>query len=37
MTISAEKLSRLIGTNMPALIDVRTDEDFADRRLSPRR
>jgi rhodanese-related sulfurtransferase len=30
-TISPEKLSRLIGTaNTPALIDVRTDEDFAD-------
>ena len=36
-TISAEKLSRLIGTaKMPALIDVRTDEDFtADPRLIP--
>jgi len=36
-TISPDKLSRLIGTaNMPALIDVRTDEDFAaDRRLIP--
>jgi rhodanese-related sulfurtransferase len=29
-TISIDKLSRLIGTpNCPALIDVRTDEDFA--------
>jgi rhodanese-related sulfurtransferase len=36
-TISPEKLSRLIGTaNTPALIDVRTDEDFAaDPRLVP--
>ena len=36
-TISPEKLSRLIGTaNAPALIDVRTDEDFAaDPRLIP--
>jgi rhodanese-related sulfurtransferase len=36
-TISPDKLSRLIGTaNMPALIDVRTDEDFAaDPRLIP--
>jgi rhodanese-related sulfurtransferase len=36
-TISADKLSRLIGTaKAPALIDVRTDEDFAgDRRLIP--
>ena len=36
-TISADKLSRLIGTaNAPALIDVRTDEDFAaDPRLIP--
>jgi rhodanese-related sulfurtransferase len=36
-TISPEKLSRLIGTaHMPALIDVRTDEDFAaDPRLIP--
>ena len=36
-TISPDKLSRLIGTaNMPALIDVRTDEDFAaDQRLIP--
>jgi rhodanese-related sulfurtransferase len=36
-TISPEKLSRLIGTaNTPALIDVRTDEDFAaDPRLLP--
>jgi rhodanese-related sulfurtransferase len=36
-TISPEKLSRLIGTaNTPALIDVRTDEDFAaDPRLIP--
>ena len=36
-TISADKLSRLIGTaNTPALIDVRTDEDFAaDPRLIP--
>ncbi len=35
--ISPEKLSRLIGTaNTPALIDVRTDEDFAaDPRLLP--
>jgi rhodanese-related sulfurtransferase len=30
-TISPEKLSRLIGTaNAPALIDVRTEKDFAD-------
>ena len=30
-TISPEKLARLIGTaNAPALIDVRTDKDFAD-------
>ena len=30
LAISAEKLSRLIGTpNAPALIDVRTEEDFA--------
>jgi rhodanese-related sulfurtransferase len=29
--ISPDKLARLIGTaNLPALIDVRTDEDFAD-------
>lgn len=36
-TISPDKLSRLIGTaNTPALIDVRTDEDFtADPRLIP--
>jgi rhodanese-related sulfurtransferase len=36
-TISPEKLARLIGTaNTPALIDVRTDEDFAaDPRLIP--
>ena len=36
-TISPDKLARLIGTaNMPALIDVRTDEDFAaDQRLIP--
>src|SRR6202045_5098418 len=36
-TISPDKLARLIGTpNMPALIDVRTDEDFAaDPRLIP--
>jgi rhodanese-related sulfurtransferase len=36
-TISSDKLSRLIGTaNTPALIDVRTDEDFvADPRLIP--
>src|SRR3954463_9882885 len=36
-TISAEKLSRLIGTaNVPTLIDVRTAEDFAaDQRLIP--
>src|SRR6266852_7329544 len=36
-TISPEKLSRLIGTaNAPALIDVRTNEDFAaDPRLIP--
>jgi len=36
-TISPEKLSRLIGTaNTPALIDVRTNEDFAaDPRLIP--
>ena len=36
-TISSEKLARLIGTaNRPALIDVRTDEDFAaDPRLIP--
>src|SRR4051812_34418905 len=35
--ISPDKLARLIGTaNMPALIDVRTDEDFAaDQRLIP--
>jgi len=34
-TISSDKLARLIGTaNAPALIDVRTEEDFAaDRRL----
>ena len=36
-TISVDKLARLIGTaNMPVLIDVRTDEDFAaDPRLIP--
>ncbi len=36
-TISLDKLARLIGTaNMPALIDVRTDADFAaDPRLIP--
>ena len=36
-TISPDKLSRLIGTaNTPALIDVRTEEDFAaDPRLIP--
>jgi rhodanese-related sulfurtransferase len=36
-TISSDKLARLIGTaNSPALIDVRTDEDFAaDPRLIP--
>jgi rhodanese-related sulfurtransferase len=36
-SISPEKLARLIGTaNTPALIDVRTDEDFAaDPRLVP--
>ena len=36
-TISSDKLARLIGTaNTPALIDVRTDEDFAaDPRLLP--
>ena len=36
-TISPDKLSKLIGTaNTPALIDVRTDEDFtADPRLIP--
>ncbi|WP_375160629.1 rhodanese-like domain-containing protein [Bradyrhizobium sp. RDT46] len=36
-TISSDKLARLIGTaNTPALIDVRTEEDFAaDRRLIP--
>src|SRR2546429_1976299 len=36
-SISPDKLARLIGTaNMPALIDVRTDEDFAaDQRLIP--
>ena len=35
--ISPDKLARLIGTaNMPVLIDVRTDEDFAaDQRLIP--
>ena len=35
--ISPDKLARLIGTaNTPALIDVRTDEDFAaDPRLIP--
>jgi rhodanese-related sulfurtransferase len=35
--ISADKLARLIGTaNTPALIDVRTEEDFAaDQRLIP--
>src|ERR1700694_4965977 len=36
-SISPDKLVRLIGTaNMPVLIDVRTDEDFAaDARLIP--
>ena len=36
-TISVDKLARLIGTpKCPALIDVRTDEDFeADARLIP--
>src|SRR5258708_28482717 len=36
-TISPDKLARRIGTaNMPALTDVRTDEDFAaDQRLIP--
>src|SRR5437660_2187349 len=36
-TISPNKLARLIGTaNAPAIIDVRTDEDFAaDQRLIP--
>src|ERR1700738_4032874 len=36
-TISSDKLARLIGTaNMPVLIDVRTEEDFAaDQRLLP--
>ena len=36
-TISPDKLARLIGTaNMPVLIDVRTDADFAaDPRLIP--
>ena len=36
-TISSDKLARLIGTpKCPALIDVRTDEDFAaDPRLIP--
>jgi rhodanese-related sulfurtransferase len=36
-SISVDKLSRLIGTaNTPALIDVRTDEDFAvDPRILP--
>jgi len=36
-TISSDKLARLIGTaNMPVLVDVRTDEDFAaDPRLIP--
>jgi rhodanese-related sulfurtransferase len=36
-TISPDKLSKLIGTaNAPALIDVRTEEDFAaDQRLIP--
>ncbi len=36
-SISTDKLARLIGTaNTPALIDVRTDEDFAaDERLIP--
>jgi hypothetical protein len=36
-TISFDKLARLIGTpKCPALIDVRTDEDFAaDPRLIP--
>lgn len=37
LEISPDKLNRLIGTpNTPAVIDVRTDEDFArDRRLLP--
>src|SRR5215470_18763338 len=36
-TISLDKLARLIGTpNCPALVDVRTDEDYkADPRLIP--
>ena len=36
-TISVDKLARLIGTpNCPALVDVRTEEDFAaDPRLIP--
>ena len=36
-SIATDKLARLIGTaNTPALIDVRTDEDFAaDPRLIP--
>ena len=36
-TISTDKLARLMGTaNMPVLIDVRTDADFAaDPRLIP--
>src|SRR5258708_20242315 len=36
-SISPDKLARLIGTaKMPALIDVRTEEDFAsDQRLIP--
>ena len=36
-TISVDKLARLIGTaELPDLIDVRTDEDFAaDPRLIP--
>ncbi len=35
--ISADKLARLVGTaKLPALIDVRSDEDFAvDPRLIP--
>jgi len=36
-TISVDKLARLIGTpNCPALVDVRTDDDYkADPRLIP--
>ena len=36
-SISPDKLARLVGTaKLPALIDVRTDEDFAaDPRLIP--